>query len=399
MNIFVQYLNSNNGKKNETSENENDSNSLQNEMNSIINLNKLDELINDQASCDLCDGLFDELPKFNELIENLLKDYEFNTFLIGCKLDSDQTSHEEELWSKTGAKNPELLKGEFNRELGKIVEAHLNKEVDFDTPDITILVDTRYDDISLKIGSLFIYGRYKKFKRDIPQTKWPCKRCWGKGCENCNGTGKIYDTSVEEQIAAKVMTKTKGKKHLFHGMGREDISVRMLGNGRPFILEITEPIYRNLDLELLEKEINEYAKSKVEVSDLSFSNNREVRALKAAKHSKTYLVTINFEKKIEIGKLKSIVSTFRGQTIKQRTPERVSHRRADLVRERKVIDMAVKTISKDGKTAEFEITGESGLYIKELVHGDSKRTSPSIAEYAGCDCSVDALDVVRINDN
>jgi tRNA pseudouridine synthase 10 len=379
-------------------ENDGQSNTIE----SIITNNLKPEIINDiengKTSCKLCNGVFDELPKFTDLVCESIKDYELNDFLIGCKLDFDQTLTEEELWSKLGLMHPEPMKSEFNRELGKLVGVRIGKMVNFDTPDITILVDTRYDDISLQIASMFIYGRYQKFVRDIPQTKWPCKRCWGKGCENCNGTGKVYPTSVEEIIAKMAMEITSGNEHLFHGMGREDINVRMLGNGRPFILEITEPIKRNVDLEILEKQINDFADGRVKVSGLRISSNREVREIKSAKPSKTYNIKINFGKIVDKGNLKDIVSTFRGRIIEQRTPVRVSHRRADLIRKRKVLDMAVETISKNRKSAEIKLTGESGIYIKELITGDAGRTTPSLTGELGMECTVEELDVLQIND-
>ncbi len=384
--------------KNEDKKQTKNQKETENIIRSLINPKLIEKLTNDNSSCNLCNDIFNELPKFTELVCDATKDYEFNDFLIGCKIDIDQVRAEEELWSNLGTKSPELLKSEFNRELGKLVQARLMKDVNFETPDITIIVDTRYDITRLQIASLFIYGRYRKFSRDIPQTKWPCKSCWGRGCKKCNGTGKVYQTSVEELIAEKVMEITKGKNHLFHGMGREDIEVRMLGNGRPFILEITEPKVRNIDLKEIEKDINVFTKDKVEIFNLRFSTHREVREIKAAKPSKTYEVKINFEKKINIQKLKDIVSTFTGQIIKQRTPIRVSHRRADLVRERKVLGMRISEVSKDGIHAIFEITGESGLYIKELVTGDSERTLPSISSELGLQCTVQGLDVVRIND-
>ena len=46
----------------------------------------------------------------------------------------------------------------------------------------------------------------------------------------------------------------------FHGAGREDIDVRMLGSGRTFVLEILEPKIRDLDLETLQEEVNNYAR-------------------------------------------------------------------------------------------------------------------------------------------
>ncbi len=365
---------------------------------SLMDPGIIDDLDN-LNSCKVCNDLFDELPKFVELVHDSVKKYEFDNFLIGCKLDIDQVRNEEELWTTLGTTQSELMKSEFNRELGKLVQVRLNKVVDFELPEMTIIVDTRYDSIKLQIGSLFIYGRYRKLVRDLPQTKWPCKSCWGKGCNKCNGTGKIYPTSVEEQIAEKVMEITKGKNHLFHGMGREDIGVRMLGSGRPFILEVTEPFNRNIDLDKLENDINEYTKTKVEVTDLRFSTHREVRSLKAAKPTKTYKVKISLEKKINREKLKDIVSTFNGEIIKQRTPIRVAHRRTDLVRKRKVVDISLSSFSDDGKAAELNITGEGGLYIKELITGDSGRTTPSLTGELNIECIVQELDVLRINDD
>ena len=68
----------------------------------------------------------------------------------------------------------------------------------------------------------------------------------------------------------------------------------------------------------------------------------------------------------------------KGAWIDQRTPERVSHRRADLVRKRQVIDIGV--LGEENGLYRLEVVGEGGLYIKELVSGDGGRTTPSLAE-------------------
>ncbi|GAH10181.1 unnamed protein product, partial [marine sediment metagenome] len=182
----------------------------------------------------------------------------------------------------TGSEYAESIKTELKREIGKLLEKKLNKEVDFEKPTIMAVIDTSFDIVKLQIKSLFIYGRYKKFKRDIPQTKWFCRICRGKGCRKCDYTGKMYKTSVEELIAKKTLENTKGSGESFHGCGREDIDARMLGNGRPFILEIHDPKIRNLDLSKLEREINTYGKDKIEVTDLHFSNRDEIARIKEA---------------------------------------------------------------------------------------------------------------------
>ena len=63
----------------------------------------------------------------------------------------------------------------------------------------------------------------------------------------------MYQTSVEEIVAEKVMETSEGQEHSFHGMGREDIDARMLGNGRPFVLEIKNPVKRFIDLKEMEE--------------------------------------------------------------------------------------------------------------------------------------------------
>ena len=111
------------------------------------------------------------------------------------------------------------------------------------------MMDFATDNVKIQINPLFIEGRYRKLIRGIPQTRWPCRKCKGRGCKICDFTGKMYPESVEELIAEKVLQATKGSESRFHGAGREDIDVRMLGRGRPFVLEIKEPKIRELKLE------------------------------------------------------------------------------------------------------------------------------------------------------
>ncbi|UCE35872.1 MAG: tRNA pseudouridine(54/55) synthase Pus10 [Thermoplasmata archaeon] len=354
------------------------------------------KVVREPSECWLCSGLFNELPKFSEIVIKKLDPYQYDTFLIGSKIDAEIMDREERLWGELGNQHYEPIKAEINREVGKLVEAKVKKTVNFENPDITAVIDTRFDSVELQITPLFLYGRYKKLIRGIPQTRWDCKDCWGKGCEKCNYTGKMYDTSIEEIIAKVVMDDTKGADHSFHGMGREDIDARMLGNGRPFILEIKIPIKRHLELKKLEKRINLHSEGMVEVSDIRKSSKEEVVAIKDAKVLKTYDVEVEFAEPIKHAKLKEVVRAFKDRTIEQKTPKRVLHRRADKTRKRMVKDIDIETV--DDKKAKFTITGESGIYVKELVHGDEGRTKPSIAEYLDVKCNIKTLDVMHIHD-
>ncbi len=345
-------------------------------------------------NCWLCSGLIGEIRHFADLISESLEEYEFETFLVGTKIDDDILDKEQELLNFTGSEHTESIKTELKREIGKILEGKLDKEVNFEKPTIMAVIDTSFDVVNLQIKSLFIYGRYNKYRRDIPQTRWFCRICRGKGCRKCDYTGKMYETSVEELIAKKTLDETGSSDESFHGCGREDIDALMLGNGRPFVLEIKDPKVRNLDLSQLERKINIHGKDKIKVTNLRFSDRDEIARIKAADFRKTYHVVLIGEKIINKEKLKKVAQALQDKTISQFTPSRVARRRANMVRERKIHNCNIESI--DGTMATLTIEAESGTYIKELISGDDGRTRPSISEMIGVPCKVAELGVIEI---
>jgi tRNA pseudouridine synthase 10 len=344
--------------------------------------------------CWICRGLMEDIPQWARLAEAALREWEFDTFLVGSRFDDAVLAREEEYWASAGVTTQELIKAEVNREVGKRLEASLAREVDFDSPDVVVIVETAYDHVEVRVSPLFIRGRYRKLVREIPQTKWPCRNCRGAGCERCGHTGKMYPESVEEIIAAPLMEMTGGTAHTFHGMGREDLDALMLGNGRPFVLEISEPRRRSVDLEAAARKVN--ASGKVEALGLEFTHRKEVQRIKAARFPKTYSVSVAFPVPVDERKLKEAVSSFEGVEIRQRTPTRVTHRRADRTRLRTI--RAAKVVDSAPTRATLEFTADAGTYIKELLHGDAGRTKPSLADELGVDVQVKELDVIRIHD-
>ncbi|MCU0861131.1 MAG: tRNA pseudouridine(54/55) synthase Pus10 [Methanomassiliicoccales archaeon] len=348
------------------------------------------------SKCAVCEDLFDMVPRFAEAVVEKLQPLEFETFLVGTRIDPIIVEREERLWGVVGQDKAETIKAEMNQEIGKAVQSRIPHEVEFTTPDVVALVDTRFCHVELDISPLFVYGRYRKFSREIPQTRWPCNRCRGKGCSKCGGTGKMYQTSVQEHIGGPLQREAQGKDHFFHGMGREDIDARMLGNGRPFVLEVREPVRRQIDLLAIENEVNEVGRGVVEVTGLRFSTREEVRRVKLASPDKEYRVRIRLESKVNKEQLDEVVQSLKRIRITQQTPTRVSHRRADLAREREIKDLVLEEF--DGASATLRVRTESGTYVKEFVHGDSGRTVPSLAGKLGIPCTVECLDVIEIAD-
>ena len=348
----------------------------------------------DNFVCELCDGIFSNREKYSdEVLEKLSKE-DYQTFLIGAKIPISYLEKEDTLRAKYSISTGESIKEEFTREVGKIILKRTQKTPDLNLPDVTVIINLEKNKIILEKRSLFIFGRYRKFIRTIPQTKWPCYDCNAKGCEKCNFTGKRYQESIEELIANPIHKFTGGTGSRFHGAGREDIDALMLGNGRPFVLEIKNPDNRKVDLKKLEKTVNRKAKGKVKISNLIFSDKRKVKEIKglSTKTRKTYRAKILLENQVSDDLIDKISQELKGLVIKQRTPQRVSHRRADLVRDRRVFDISVRRLA--NLEIEAEITGEGGLYIKELISGDDGRTNPSFTSILGTNTKCIQLDVI-----
>ena len=324
--------------------------------------------------CSVCSGLFQELKKKVKLIANKLRKYEYKTFLIGCKLTPELIEKEQELWGRVGIEWCESIKTEINRELGIELERMTGKEMNRKLPDITVLIDFNTDSVELNVRSIYIYGKYQKLVRGIPQTKW--KR-------------KIFKTSVQEVIEKPFLKQTKSDRTSFHGSGREDVNVRCLG-WRPFVLELINPVKRKIDLKKVRKELKK--SKRVRVKDLKIVGKDVVRKIKFADYDKTYKAVVMFENPVKsLKRLDELKNTM----ITQRTPIRVLRRRSDKIRRRRVKDIRYKVLSK--KKVEFKITTQSGLYVKELITGDEGRTEPSISSLLNNKVKKIELDVIKIH--
>lgn len=353
-------------------------------------------------TCYLCNNIFNEVF-FANLAEEILKkvdDTIFSTFLVGSIFPGELLEKEDNLRNLHNLEFSESLKSEFNREFGKYLldKRFKDKDVDFNTPELVFVVNMSQNEVELKRNSLFIYGRYKKLERGIPQATWHCRICRGKGCENCNNSGLMYKNSVQLLIEKPLFKITGSKYSKFHGSGREDIDALMLGTGRPFVIELVNPKKYKLDLDIAIKNINSEGKDKIEVILERIVKKSEVRKLKtnSTKMRKKYRMDVEAELSINMSQdeLNIIAESFKNQIIKQNTPTRVLHRRADLTRNRTVYDLTIR--KKSDNELELYIIGQGGLYVKELVSGDEGRTKPNLSERLGIASKCIALDVISI---
>ena len=456
--------------------------------------------------CPFCENLYEEADLLADIIHDAIQPYEATRLQLGARIPKDQIAAEEELRKRLGAGGSDALKSGLVTEIARNLNDRLDgKKLVNDKPQILALIDVLTLTVELDIRAHYLYGRYQKLERGIPQTRWPCRACKGRGCEKCEGTGLQYKKSVQDLIGNPLLGLFEAKEHAFHGMGREDIDVRCLGQGRPFVIEMKEPKIRTVDLDAAMKSINELAEGSIKITGLRSSNRSEVVRVKDTPAEKSY--TIRFRviplseaehavltapvdlthvdvqdrggkgrknpkrrnrrgdrkndhkkplpavievvegpseeelkalKKAELVEraealglsksgtkgdlierimnagppapvmfdlpeadfIKETIDKLAGVKLFQRTPERVAHRRADLIRKRTVFETSkpiIETMPDGVLEVEFTLRCESGTYVKETVHGDGGRTQPSLSSLIKAKCDVMWLDVGDIH--
>lgn len=116
----------------------------------------------------------------------------------------------------------------------------------------------------------------------------------------------------------------------FSASGREDVDVQMLGNGRPFFLELVNPLVSqvsNIVLNQVQEEVSRISDQKVLVKSLQVSNKKDVQKnMKIGETMKSYFAKCCSQHPVVISKLDEINLKFKPFKIEQQTPIRVLHR-------------------------------------------------------------------------
>lgn len=247
-------------------------------------------------------------------------------------------------------------------------------------------------------ASVYLESRYRKLVRGLPQTVLFCPRCKGGrrrrvGCPLCEGRGRLADDSVQQIIGRSLSPLFGARLGRFHGAGREDIDVLMLGRGRPFVFEVVGAAHPDIEVADLHSAVGAAAGGRIEVAPFVRCTRERVRFWKTANFAKTYRARASLEAPPTVDPATLVGGDF---VLAQRTPERVAHRRADLVRERRVEIQAVTVVG----ACELDLTlrCEHGTYVKEWVSGDGGRTVPSVARLLGSPATCTELDVLDIGD-
>lgn len=169
-------------------------------------------------------------------------------------------------------------------------------------------------DIEVCSSNVYFCGNYLKFKRNLSQTPWQID---GK---------RLYDTSLSEEIDRIVSPYFNAISHKFHSGGREDIDVRMLGEGRPFILELESPKKRfSITDEMLKDIVDKVNLSEyISIRNVRIEDENCFRDLQKSTEDKIkgYCCVVITTKEITDEKIKELENLSDIQ-LKQKTPLRV----------------------------------------------------------------------------
>ncbi len=338
----------------------------------------------DVPACYVCGSKIEHaIRELGRLAVKELRNYNIRSFIVAAHIAREVIEAENELKLRFRLAHAESIGAELRREVSKYIQSAKGLKPNFENPDAVI--DIYYPDLRVTINPLpvLLKAKYKKLARRISQSTWIMY------------DGRLkYPYSVE--LAARpLLDLYKGERIVLHAAGREDADARMLGTGRPCILEIKRPKQRHIEIgkvaNIIQRETH-----LVSFNILGSVKRKDVAELKKSDHiyQKVYRVLVVSSEEVNSELLSRLETFFSGKVIKQRTPRRVRHRRPDLVRHRTVYAVRTKLITP--RIFEALILAEAGLYIKELIDGDGGDTIPNFADYLGQRLYCAELDVCMV---
>lgn len=338
-------------------------------------------------ACYICGNKLNEglLRAIASEVSELLGELNASTFLIGVKLDQRVMKRELEVALLTGLEASESLKNEVKREVGKLVQSISGRSPDFANPDAVIVVqldeEFRYR-LTPQVNPIILKGYYMKFGRNIPHVPWITREGMRK-----------YPLSVQEFVEERTRDLFRAAVVKIHAAGREDVDARMLGTGRPLVIEVVEPRIREIDM----AKLNEVLRGKEIVVQVSSRASRlDIRQLKgeSGKRGKAYRVLVLSSRPLGLDDLRKLESELANRAIRQRTPTRILRRKRDREVVKRVRSVKARAITP--YLFEAIVHCDGGLYVKELVHCDGGRTSPCFGEVLGAAVAPLELDVLYV---
>ena len=197
------------------------------------------------TKCYVCKNIFENLDSMLSNIFEKSCNLDFKTFNLGLILKNSFLERDDLIKSKFKIKGIENLKFAISTEMSKKISRKTKSKRIMNDPELFIQANFKDESSTIRTKPIFVYGRYNKKIRRLPQKQISCKSCNGIGCHNCNFRGLENIESIEGKISNLLIKKFEGNQVKINWIGGEDQSSLVLGNGRPFFAKILNPKKRN----------------------------------------------------------------------------------------------------------------------------------------------------------
>ena len=306
--------------------------------------------------CYICHGLLEGfIEGAASSAYQALARYNVRSFLIGVRVSPEYVSREEEVRSRFSLKYGESLKSELKREIGKLVQSKYGLAPDFARPEAVATVEFPGGSVEVSVRRLGLAARYVRHDRWSP----------------------LRPTEASP-LLERLLRVTGGSWAAVQGLVRDEMGVRVLGDGVPVVIEVSRPTSRDALK----------PGDRVEVEGASI----EVRSLDAkpptqeelSRRVRTYRCVVLSESTLTEASLGLAQASLSGREVTQKVGAHEATGRVRGVRCRLISD----------HVAECLISVDERVYVRELVTGDG--TSPSLAAALGTRVECLLADLVEV---
>ena len=323
------------------------------------------------TKCYVCKNIFDGINSQVAKMLDISSDHDFTTFLVGTKIKPSILDRDDHMRSRFRLKGIDGIKTNITKELAKQFSHKTKKKVESSDPDLVFMIDFKADSCTIQAKPVFLWGRYTKTERGMPQKQKPCTTCLGKGCIDCNNHGISEFDSVEGLISKYLFEKFGAVQTKITWIGGEDSASLVLGSGRPFFVKLLHPKKR---YPRLPKKI---ALGKITVKNLKLINKTPTGPVQFTSKVK---LCISCENRIEQTILLRL-DTLEKNTIA--VYEKSGRRTEKLIK-----NIQYKTDSENSFC--LSMTAGGGLPLKRFVSGDD--VFPNISDILENKCRCETFD-------
>ena len=336
----------------------------------LINYGKLSN-----GKCFICKNIFENFGMMLSDIYEKSNNVDFKTFNLGIILKNSYLERDDYVKSKFKLKGIENIKFGISTEIAKKISRRKKSVRVVNEPDLFIQVNFKDESCTIRTKPIFVYGRYNKKIRKLPQKQTSCKKCNGIGCHNCNFKGLKTLESVESKISNFLIKKFDANQVKINWIGGEDQSSLVLGDGRPFFAKILNPKWRN---KTLRKSL------KLEGVSLSELKKIPIPPKGSISFKSKVSIIVDTEKPLSITQLKKL-DVLKNSQILDNTKNKRNN-------QKQIYKISYKKLGRTSFLLDLLLDG--GIPIKSFIQ--TSETNPNVSELLENQCKCKSLDFKNI---